>query len=623
MLRFVMAYISTPGLDAIGADLLVAALRKEHSLGVASLACACGFEPLIALEGQVGRDPANLKYFLDPGIADPDSADPNLSMLHSKLVYVVRADGKAVVYLGSHNWSSRALGGSGSTRNAEASFRIEVDFVEDHLSGVGTGLGANVNRHILACYRLGACLPARNSNRPIFEDWFRVRCKRPTDLDLDGYAVVVGIAGDSVPGAANPDFWAKEARQGASIYLQCHEEEEGQVVRKRQERVLAMVWAGPDAFAKALPPVLLFCKVTRQAAGQESTYEGTSQGDIANFRFVLWDPQQDGARGAGRTPGPRLRMATRTGTSFDYFAFDLAAPGSAASTFDRAAPRYQHYLQVYEVVVPAWMADGSEAADGPPRLVWQPVEFALSPTRQVPPEEQRQYRAPEDTADQILASLTELFGVDIEQAVALPTSGETDPRKLVRLVTSKIHEACIDEATEALQTAFYAKAAPGGIVMRLADRSHPREAHDLGEFVPRVQELFGDRLRSLLQRLGVEHPDVEEWEAKPTARRASDLPKKPKKVVQDQADVQVTPESKPRDEDAVTTLRPPNPAEVLAALQTAVPHVLKGGVAGRRREEVVEAIIQRTFHVLGRDPGEPGLRETITRMLARTRLGQT
>jgi hypothetical protein len=268
------------------------------------------------------------------------------------------------------------------------------------------------------------------------------------------------------------------------------------------------------------------------------------------------------------------------------------------------------------------MAGEPEATDVPPRLVWRPVEFALSPTRQVPPEEQRQYRAPEDTADRILASLTELFGVDIEQAVALPTSGETDPRKLVRLVTSKIHEACIDEATEALQEAFYEKATPGGIVMRLADRSLPGQPGDPGELVPRVQELFGDRLRSLLERLGVEHPDVEEWEAKPTARRASDLPKKPKKRVQDQAELPVKPETKPRVEDVVTTLRPPNPSEVLAALDKAIRHVLKGGVADRQREEIVEAVIARTIHVLGRDPGEVGLRETITRMLARTRLGQ-
>lgn len=619
VLRFVMAYVTTSGLDALGVDRLAAALRGDQSLGVASLACACGFDPLLQLQERVGREPANLRYFLDPGIAD--ATDPNVSLLHSKLVYVVRADGRAVVYLGSHNWSGRALGG-GTTRNAEASFRLELDFEDEHLLGHGTGLGAEVNRHILACYNLGACLGAHPDNRPIFEDWFRVRCKRPADLDLDAYAVLVGICGESVKQAADPKFWAAEAGRGASIYLQCHEEYEGQVVRKRQERVLAMIWAGQDAFAKARPPVLLFCKVTRQVAGEESTYEGTSQGDITNFRFLLWDPQQDASRGTGNDAGPRLRATTRTGTEFDYFVLDDAPIGASASAFDGAAPRYQHYLQVYEVVVPAWMMiDLSASAAGEERapLAWSPEEFALSPTRQVPPEEQRQYRAPEDTAGEIMACLREMFGVDIDQAVALPTSAETDPRKLVRLVTSTIHEACIDEATEALQGAFYARATPGGIAMRLADTAVGRtnDPESTGP-VQRVQELFGERLRNLLVRLGVAQPDVAEWESKPVARRTEETAKRPKKLVQDQVEVLSKPGAAKPAEPGLTTLRPPSQAEIAGAVQKAIRDVVAGGVAGRSRDDTRAAIIDRACTILGHSVTDAALRAAVQALLLKS-----
>jgi hypothetical protein len=126
-------------------------------------------------------------------------------------------------------------------------------------------------------------------------------------------------------------------------------------------------------------------------------------------------------------------------------------------------------------------------------------------------------------------------------------------------------------------------------------------------------------LRNLLKRLGVENPDVEEWEAKPSARRSGEVPKKPKKLVQDQAEVQAKPEAKAADAAAVKTLRPPSPAEVLAALDKATRHVLKAGVP---REQLVEALIERTIHLLGRDPAEAGLRDIVLAMVNKTRLGR-
>ena len=72
----------------------------------------------------------------------------DIALFHSKLVYLYLArQNKSVVYLGSHNWTRRAFGPQGP-RNAEASMRLEFDFVEDHLDGDGTSIASEVNRHL-------------------------------------------------------------------------------------------------------------------------------------------------------------------------------------------------------------------------------------------------------------------------------------------------------------------------------------------------------------------------------------------------------------------------------------------------------------------------------------------
>src|SRR2546428_767851 len=123
VLRFLVAYVSWEGLNLIGRDRLTGALRGPHSFGVASLSCACGYKPLLRLQqGLQAASGLRLKYFMDPLVRDPESP-ADLALFHSKLVYLfLEREAKSVVYIGSHNWSRRALG-PGRPRSAEASLR--------------------------------------------------------------------------------------------------------------------------------------------------------------------------------------------------------------------------------------------------------------------------------------------------------------------------------------------------------------------------------------------------------------------------------------------------------------------------------------------------------------------
>lgn len=72
ILRFVVAYISTEGLNAIGIGNLLRPLRDPRSFGVSSLACNCGYEPLLTLNNDLGID-GRLKYFMEPLPEDDES----------------------------------------------------------------------------------------------------------------------------------------------------------------------------------------------------------------------------------------------------------------------------------------------------------------------------------------------------------------------------------------------------------------------------------------------------------------------------------------------------------------------------------------------------------------------
>ena len=122
--RFAVGYVTKRGLQAIGVERLARVLQHPDSFGVSSLTCEIGFSPLYALQAhaQVGD---RLRYLMgaqDMRVLREELSGP--ALMHSKLVRIVRRDGIVVVYLGSHNWSGRALGTQDLPRNAEISMRL-------------------------------------------------------------------------------------------------------------------------------------------------------------------------------------------------------------------------------------------------------------------------------------------------------------------------------------------------------------------------------------------------------------------------------------------------------------------------------------------------------------------
>jgi hypothetical protein len=172
--RFLVAYVSSSGIDALGPARLARVLQDPRSFGVASLSCSCSYEPLLDLQAMLPEP--RLKYFMDPLIPSDESGE--IVLFHSKLVFLL-FDGqdKGVIYVGSHNWTRRAIG-PGSPRNAEASLRLEVPVLPGDLDGIGASLASDVNRHLLEAHELPACLPATEGHRATFEQWYEKGCQR-------------------------------------------------------------------------------------------------------------------------------------------------------------------------------------------------------------------------------------------------------------------------------------------------------------------------------------------------------------------------------------------------------------------------------------------------------------
>ncbi|EDM77767.1 hypothetical protein PPSIR1_38334 [Plesiocystis pacifica SIR-1] len=526
VLRFVIAYVSESGLAAIGSDLLAAALKQPGSFGLASLSCACGFTPLVGLQTMLEPEQGRLKYFVDPVVLG-SQGDPALSLVHSKIVYIVRPDNRAVIYLGSHNWSGRGLG-SDTPRSAEASMRFEFEFELSQLSGAGTDLPSEINRHLLQCFNLGASLPVHDDNLPIFEDWYRARCEREKPLPLDEYAVVIGAC--STDGTSTYDhLWKAILTPGASIYLPCHVEDEGQILRLRQDRVLLMAWTSKEALEESKEPVLLFCKVTRQVAGKDSAFEGTSEGDIENFDLVLHDPRQGARISAGEEAGEPLTINLHNGHVFEYFTLSpVPASVTAASIDGGGPPKYQNYLQVYQVLLPEWLKQTEDPRDVGAREqmatrrdqgVWTAANLALTTNRQVQPEVSKNYRVPQQTREQIMGCFEEFFGLGEGRLEVRPVDPNVAPKELVRLAQSRLHYGYIGDSAVSDSDAFYSRVRPGRLAVDLAPMQKMSDEGEGSSVEARVQQLYAERLREILANVGIEDADLAAWEAKPPKRK--------------------------------------------------------------------------------------------------------
>ena len=527
LVRFVVAYVSEPGLESIGMELLAQALKNPHSFGVASLSCSCGFQPLLKLQMHLEPERGKLKYFVDPVVLDTEG-DPDLSLVHSKITYIVRSDGKAVVYLGSHNWSARALGPN-APRNAEASLRVELDFDEAQLTGSGDDFASEINRHLLQCFRLGASLDVHRDNVPIFEDWYRARCEREKPLPLDEYAVVIGVCGTHGEPSTYDHLWSAVFTPGASLYLPSHDEHEGQILRRRQDRVLVMAWTSEEALSDSRAPVLLFCKVTRQVAGAASTFGGTSEGDIENFDLVLRDEVQKQRVAAGDLPGEAQAVTLHNGQVFEYFQLNSVSASTTAAAIDGpAVPKYQNYLQVYQVLLPEWLGHSEDPAsamarermvDREKQAVWSAKDLALTSTRQVQPEVSKNYRVPEEQRQLIMDCFQDFFGLDKSQLRVRPVDPDVAPKELVRLAESKLHYGYVGDKELEDSAAFYSSVRPGRLGVDIDGMKKATDADDTPDVEPRVQQLFAEQLREILQNVGIDDPDLDAWEAKPPRRK--------------------------------------------------------------------------------------------------------
>ncbi len=496
LVRFLVAYVSKNGLDAIGRTPLLKALRNPDSFGVSSLTCACGYEPLLALQRDLGKSEIRLKYFMDPQSRDTDEPD-DITLFHSKLVYLrteTEFGPKSVIYLGSHNWSGRALG-PGPPRSAEASLRIEDDFSAEHVAGTGHSLASQVNRHLLAAFASPPCLPATSDNYEIFDQWFQTGCKRSPRSDLQEITVVLAVRHNNDV-RVSPSDW--EGLRQTSIYMQVWREEDGQTLRRATEGILLLVWDSKNDLFAGKQPVLLQCHLSTQNPGPTSELRGSNQAQAAieGFSGFLWDKDELQRQ-------RKQRFQTRepnkiwSGRLVDFYDFEFPTPHTSSLTADSGPrPMYQFLLEVDGVILPA----GGQLPEKPRRL-WHQRSLALVKDRNdAKVERVNGYGVTSELYEQIMESLVNEFKVSPSFAKNLPVADYRSPKEGRRITRHPIHEAFIGPEARKNPDEFYRETKRGDFIADL--ESLPAESDLFGkelEAIDRVQRLFTIPLNKLDQ----------------------------------------------------------------------------------------------------------------------------
>jgi hypothetical protein len=497
--RFLVAYVSLAGLDAIGRHLLTRALRDDRSFGIASLSCSCGYEPLIKLQNGLSPSPGvRLKYFMDPIVRDADDAG-HLALFHSKLVYLLmRGEQKAVIYVGSHNWTQRALG-PGSPRNVEASLRLECDVAPGDLDGTGSSFAAQVNRHLLSAWSLPACLPATSANEPTFIEWYERGCRRADLGRLDEAVIVLAVRKGT---GATPSSAEWLNLKGKGIYLQALEEGDGQLVWNSNDRVLILVWDSNSDLQSARQPILLKCRITTHKAGLNSQLRGTNQSaaPVAGFEAVVFDETELQALRSGARA---MRSPVRIWSGREVHAFDFEFPTQRSDSGQVDAgvePKYQFHLEVEHVILPAEGFGGKG-----PELTWERESFAVAEKRDsARMEEKPGFFVDPPTREAILKCLREVLLINLDAARVLPFS-ETDLPKVGKRVSQhSLHETYIGEKEREHRRELYHKAAAGALVAELDPPVQPgqedRRSRAALDAIPRAQRVFTMPFKELLER---------------------------------------------------------------------------------------------------------------------------
>jgi len=494
--RFLVAYISLDGMESIGRHLLNRVLRDDRSFGVGSLTCSCGFEPLLRLQSELPD--VRLKYFMDPLVTE-EGEPSEISLFHSKLVYLLlEREGKSVVYIGSHNWSRRALGPQGP-RNAEASIRFEMDFEPEDLDGTGASVASHVNRHLLDAWNMPLCLPATDDNEPRFQEWYEKGCRRSPAAPLQETTILLAVRRNS-PGS---DDWL--ALTGRGIYLQVLDEENGQLVWRSENRVLVLVWNSEAELTAARQPVMLYCRITTSKAGIDSQLRGTNQSvaPIAGFEVVIWDDTELQAQ-QNSQPGKRAPVRLWSGREVHVYDFETPTQFVDSSQIDGSVrPKYQFHLEVERVVVPA-SGDYSKL----PEYVWSPESFSVAASREAARVEKSPgYSVEPEHEQQIIACLTKVLLVRPEEAKVLPYSTADRLKVGKRISSHPLHETFLgpEWKEKKHRDEYYEKSEPGALVAEL-DEDRALEANvveeDEHERLSRVQRVFTSPVDRLFEAWG-------------------------------------------------------------------------------------------------------------------------
>ncbi len=489
--RFLVAYVSGEGIKSINRAPLIRALGDSRSFGVASLSCACKYEPLLSLQDEF--DDVRLKYFMDPVVEEKDEPR-NVALFHSKLVYLYnQRTQKSIVYLGSHNWTRRALGPQGP-RNAEASLRLEFEFEEDHMSGTGDSIPSEVNQHLLSAWSSPLCLPAIRSNERTFEEWSEKVCRRADSVSLELNVVVLAVR----MGTGQPDWLSLT---GESIYLQILSEAEGDLIRtKSNNALMLLVWETTAELTNGAQPIILRGQITDSNAGPQSSVSGnnTSTSPMAGFKAVVFDSAElSSGQQNRRSRTPPLTLWSGRDISAYDFEFPTANRDCAAvdGTVD---PKYRFLLKVESVCLPSNSLNEESTFDIRAEYVWDPDSFTVAKRkRDLRLEESPGYRVDAERERNISEYLREVLLVDVEKAKALPYSGEDDAKTGKRIAKHPLHETFLRNqlVDRRYRDSYYRSAKQGRLTADLDLFS----AESADEPIERLQRVYTAPVKDLLE----------------------------------------------------------------------------------------------------------------------------
>lgn len=504
--RFLIAYVSGEGIKSVGRHLLARALADPRSYGMASMSCACKYEPLLKLQDELGDD-VRLKYFMDP-VVDEKGEPSDIALFHSKLVYLyLERTNKSIVYLGSHNWSRRALG-IGAPRNAEASLRLEFDFEEEHLEGVGASIAAEVNQHLETAWQMRVCVPATRDNEPKFEQWVDKACRSAPSVPMEQNIIVLAVRD-----GRGPADWS--TLHNSSIYLQILDEADGLLIlEKSNNKLLLMVWESEEDLIAARQPVLLEGRISNFNAGPNSSVSGSNQSTspISGFRAVVLDKTELAGRQERRFER-RLPVKLWSGREVGVYDFELPAPSDDCASYDRGIdPNYRYLLEVEAVVMPT-----DRSPDDSSELAWSPESFTVAESRRsTNVEASPGYFVEPEVEQEMLECLREVLLVETDKAKVLPFS-QADNAKLGKRVSNHpLHETFLGNQLNdaSIRDEYYRESRKGSLLAELntaedVDRSKP---------LKRLQRVYTAPVKDLL----------EEWRERAADLRRQEHPRNPR-----------------------------------------------------------------------------------------------